>query len=373
MKKQHAGAVFSHVCAELGDYRNRLSSATLGGITTTYAYDPVTRVEQRTTGTTTRYIAPDYTLIGSTIDQDIYANGVLVGTVETKGASTTAYDIYTDHLGGTNVVDDENGIRAQTLTYAPFGSVEQNNTTSSFTEGKQYIGERYDSGPKLNYLNARYYEGSQGQFISQDPVFLEMGLGTPDSKSVMFNPQAMNSYSYAQNNPITNKDPDGRCGPLCVILWGLLTPEVAYAPDVGEEEQTAPIETAITVVGVVAPGARASKLTQLAENQAKGRVGEITSGIVKNTERIPSLSGTADFRIPDGLSHAQQTLSEVKNVANLSLTNQMKDFISYAKQTSYKLDLYVRSDTHISQPLQNALQSLESSLKQLSKKLKNDK
>ena len=38
-----------------------------------------------------------------------------------------------------------------------------------------YIGQQYDAATQLSYLNARYYEGSQGQFISQDPVFLAMG------------------------------------------------------------------------------------------------------------------------------------------------------------------------------------------------------
>lgn len=37
-----------------------------------------------------------------------------------------------------------------------------------------------------------------------------MGQGTPDSIAVLKNPQAQNSYSYAQNNPIVYKDPDGR-------------------------------------------------------------------------------------------------------------------------------------------------------------------
>lgn len=53
-------------------------------------------------------------------------------------------------------------------------------------------------------------DGKRGQFLSQDPVFWEMGQGTPDSVAVLRNPQAQNSYSYGQNNPIVNKDPDGR-------------------------------------------------------------------------------------------------------------------------------------------------------------------
>lgn len=51
-------------------------------------------------------------------------------------------------------------------------------------------------------LNARYYEGSRGQFISQDPEFRDSGFDLND-------PQSMNSYSYARNNPIAMIDRNG--------------------------------------------------------------------------------------------------------------------------------------------------------------------
>ncbi len=42
---------------------------------------------------------------------------------------------------------------------------------------------------------------------------------TSDGKAVLSNPQAANSYSYAGGNPITNKDPGGRC-PMCAVAIG---------------------------------------------------------------------------------------------------------------------------------------------------------
>lgn len=52
-------------------------------------------------------------------------------------------------------------------------------------------------------MNARYYDGKRGQFLSQDPVFWS-------TKQNLANPQSFNSYSYAENNPVNLKDPDGR-------------------------------------------------------------------------------------------------------------------------------------------------------------------
>ncbi|PVD50035.1 hypothetical protein DC498_22205 [Terrimonas sp.] len=65
---------------------------------------------------------------------------------------------------------------------------------------------------------------------------------------------------------------------------------------------------------------------------------------------MPSLSGTASYRIPDGLTNT--TLSEVKNVKNLSMINQLKDYMQYSQQNGLRFDLYVRPTTQLSRPLQ---------------------
>ncbi len=91
----------------------------------------------------------------------------------------------------------------------PFGKVRINQQATSFNEKNQFIGQEYDEDTQLSYLNARYYNGARGQFISQDPVFWEIGQ-SKEGMSALSDPQSMNSYSYAGNNPIKNSDPDGR-------------------------------------------------------------------------------------------------------------------------------------------------------------------
>ena len=68
------------------------------------------------------------------------------------------------------------------------------------------------------FLNARYYNSAQGQFLSEDPVF----LGDPKSQ-VLTDPQSLNSYSYANDNPITKSDPSGKFAPaaLAPFAYGL--------------------------------------------------------------------------------------------------------------------------------------------------------
>jgi hypothetical protein len=88
--------------------------------------------------------------------------------------------------------------------------------------------------------------------------------------------------------------------------------------------------------------------------------GEDLAGIVKNTDHIPSASGTASYRIPEELNST--TLGEVKNVSRLSYTNQLRDFAAYAKDNGLEFNLYVRGGTRVSGPLQAAIDSGDSNL-----------
>jgi RHS repeat-associated protein len=65
---------------------------------------------------------------------------------------------------------------------------------------RKYIGQFVDDS-SLSYLNARYYNGTQGQFTSQDPVF----IGEPQQQTLQ-DPQSLNAYSYSEDNPITKSE-----------------------------------------------------------------------------------------------------------------------------------------------------------------------
>ena len=88
-----------------------------------------------------------------------------------------------------------------------------------------------------------------------------------------------------------------------------------------------------------------------------GRAGEIGAGIIKNTERIESLTGTVFYRIPDELKHAEKIIGEVKNVRYQAFTRQLKDSVAYAQKYGYKFRLYVRQGAELSKPLQDAIDS----------------
>jgi RHS repeat-associated protein len=149
--------------------------------------------------TSTEYVFNGDTLI-ATVDQ-AFKNGSATGTPATRY-------IHPDHLGSTNVVTNASGTVVQTIDYYPYGAIRVSTSTGAADSARKFIGQFVDTSG-LDYLNARYYESARGQFISQDPVFWEIGL-SQDGRNALSNPQALNSYGYASDNPITNKDPLGR-------------------------------------------------------------------------------------------------------------------------------------------------------------------
>jgi RHS repeat-associated protein len=63
-----------------------------------------------------------------------------------------------------------------------------------------FTGKERDTESGNDYFGARYYASSMGRFMNPDDPFIGQSLG---------NPQSLNLYSYVQNNPLTNVDPDG--------------------------------------------------------------------------------------------------------------------------------------------------------------------
>ena len=153
-------------------------------------------------------------------------NGSQVAIADQLGTSTPIVNmVHNDHLGSTNIVSNLSGSIVQTLDYYPYGDVRVDTQVNSSDSAKKYIGQFYDEENSMSYLNARYLKNTRGQFLSQDPVFLEIGGPLKGKELGVFlaNPQSLNSYSYAENNLIIKKDPEGRCaGPLIVVCLGVI-------------------------------------------------------------------------------------------------------------------------------------------------------
>jgi hypothetical protein len=70
--------------------------------------------------------------------------------VTTTGGTTTLHYVHPDHLGGTNVVTDEDCLMAQAIDYYPYREKQITNGTD--VSQREFIGEMSDETPDLSYL-----------------------------------------------------------------------------------------------------------------------------------------------------------------------------------------------------------------------------
>ena len=160
--------------------------------TSTFVYDgDGGRVKQLTSAGTTVYVGPLYELRNGQPVKHILRGTDLVASVE--GGKVLFH--HEDHLGSTNIVTEPSGANVELLEYTPYGSVARKEGTVAFPH--TFTGHRQDA-TGLVFMGARYYDPSLGRFVTADPTIQRMG-----------DPQDLNRYSYARNNPLKYTDPSG--------------------------------------------------------------------------------------------------------------------------------------------------------------------
>jgi RHS repeat-associated protein len=181
------------------DFGNRLRG--VNGIAS-YVYDVAgRRVRDYTTASKYSLYAQDGRLMYSTdgrlgvSTQYVYLGGSLVAFREAVGTVITPKYQHTDALGSPITVTGADKAVLERSEYEPYGQV-VNATTK---DGPGFTGHVLDAATGMNYMQQRYYDPQIGRFLSVDPV-------TAYSNPV----GAFNRYAYAEGNPYTNTDPDGR-------------------------------------------------------------------------------------------------------------------------------------------------------------------
>ncbi|MEW9555328.1 RHS repeat-associated core domain-containing protein [Nonomuraea sp. NPDC050783] len=101
-----------------------------------------------------------------------------------------------DHQGTAQVAVKAADLSSSTRRTTPFGGRRGIDVSASWPNDKGFVGGTEDP-TGLTHLGAREYDPDTGRFISVDPLM------DPDD------PQQMNGYTYANNNPVTNSDPNG--------------------------------------------------------------------------------------------------------------------------------------------------------------------
>jgi RHS repeat-associated protein len=185
------------------DAENRLVSID-GGSTATYVYNAVGQRVRRSSGTVHDYI---YDLSGHVVTDlsggwvrgEVFAIGRHIATY----AAGTTYFIHPDNIENEAARTDITGlIVSQTCNNQPFGDALS--CSGIDPSPLHYTGVQRDSEANLDDFSTRYYSSSTGRFMSADPA----GILAVDLRD----PQSINRYSYARNNPSSFIDPNGLDG-----------------------------------------------------------------------------------------------------------------------------------------------------------------
>jgi len=136
------------------------------------------------------------------LQEFVWLGGTLVAVLSN---STTAeprvYYAYSDHLNAPRVIVNAAGDVRWRWISEPFGTTPAEsipNSLENLVVNLRFPGQYFDKESGLSYNYFRDYDGTTGRYVQSDPIGLAGGL---------------NTYSYANGNPLRFSDPYG--------LWGM--------------------------------------------------------------------------------------------------------------------------------------------------------
>ena len=95
----------------------------------------------------------------------------------------------------------------ETITSLPFGDAQTTTGSCGDPSPMHFTGKERDSESGLDNFGARYDSSQYGRFMRPD--WSEKPQGVP--YAVLGDPQSLNLYAYARNNPFNRTDPSGHC------------------------------------------------------------------------------------------------------------------------------------------------------------------
>jgi len=344
----------------------------------TYAYDlSGQRIKVSSPTVTTYYPTKNYNTDGTTSTKHLFAGSEDLATIQGTGAIAKIYYNSTDFLNSSSIMTDNTGAVVETLDYYPYGTIRVDNKIAAFTEQRKFIGQEYDAETGLNYLNARYYNPTLARFVSQDP------MARDNPEKLLADPQNLNEYSYARNNPIILIDTNGQTPQQAgLFLAGVgtsfavgigITAAIAAAPAI------TPFVVTAGIIGLAYEGSNAIK-SGISSYQAGGMQGlgndtknyidnnPFTVGSVVGAGACMGLCGTVGEAVADVASEmglSSRLSNNALVVRGGGLANQTTEAINRAIQKSI-----TDGNDGISVQSSNRVTNI-SQLQELSKWLKN--
>jgi hypothetical protein len=226
----------------------------------------------------------------------------------------------------------------------------------------------------VSYANPKILE----QWNQLQRARLQPEAQAPNTPSA-FDPQFLNRYAYARNNPLAYVDDTGHIAWWIVggvvggvvgfgayalthrdnfqwqeaALWTAGGAVVGATFGAGAQwvagalgaEAAVTAGTAATTAGAAAssPAGQRILLNATTWQQAEQMLSQYL-GVAKNIQKF-SIPGTSQARIPDFINLAQGYIAESKWVQHLTMSQQLRDMAELARQLGVKFVIYVRQGT----------------------------
>ncbi len=156
------------------DGENRPLTVTKDGVVTKYVYGAdgarLKRIDNYGTAQARTTVYFDNTEIREFGSQNAVVLTQAHANVRLENGAKPIY-FYHDQLGSIRTVTNGDAETVFAKNYQPFGEFETNSFAAALDNSSEdigWIGERYDEGAELQYLNARYYDPKLGSFIPAD-------------------------------------------------------------------------------------------------------------------------------------------------------------------------------------------------------------
>jgi RHS repeat-associated protein len=212
---------------------------------------------------------------------DVGASGCAgSGTSEAQGIAGAIY-YHQDHLQGVAFETGDQGAIVAESAFDPYGG-----DLHATTEPYAFTGKERDADTGLYDFGARAYDPKLGLFLSPDPAVLDA------PELAVEDPQLLNVYAYARNNPTTHVDPDGRFPHILVgALVGAAIGGGAYLIKAAVTKDFS-VRGAIAATGGGAISGAVAAATGGASLIAQGAASGIAGGLASRAIETASVSQT---------------------------------------------------------------------------------
>jgi RHS repeat-associated protein len=195
--------------------RGRMKTLTKGAVTASYVYNALGQFVKQSGGPSgtllyvydeAGHLLGEYTATGTLIQETLWMGDTPVASI--RPGTPSLYYVHTDHLNTPRRVTRPSDNKLMWSWYSdPFGADLPNENPAAggtFKYNLRFPGQLYDSQAGLSQNYFRDYDPAIGRYVQSDPIGLKGGI---------------NTYAYANENPVSRIDPSGLWGRVRVEDW----------------------------------------------------------------------------------------------------------------------------------------------------------